>query len=83
MKSFIIQSRQSGKKIEAQMAAALLREGVEAEVTLCRLDMFSVLTSARRQHDAAKAVFSQVGSVSLDSEDVSDEELGFIAYYRF
>jgi len=79
----VIRSRQTGRTIEMKMARALLVEGVQAQVTLCRMDLFSVLTLERAAHDKAKAIFATVGGVALDSEDDTDQECGFFLYYRF
>jgi hypothetical protein len=64
------------------MVAKLRKDGISAEVTFCRDDMFSILVEDSAQFVKAKALFAQVGNVRFDSE-VRNEEIGNIAYYRF
>lgn len=70
------------KQIQRNMAAALLANGVSAEITFCRADMFSVLVDDGSQFEKAKDVMARVSNAKLDSED-RDEECGNIAYYTF
>jgi hypothetical protein len=68
-------------EIQNMMAAKLRKDGIAAEVTFCRDDMFSILVEDAAQFQQAKAIFDQVPTVRFDSEDC-DEEIGHIAYYK-
>lgn len=70
------------QNIQTMMAAKLRKDGINAEVTFCRDDMFSILVEDAAQFEKAKALFAAVASVRFDSED-RDPELGNIAYYYF
>lgn len=69
-------------ELKTMMAAKLRKDGITAEVTFCRSDMFSILVEDAAQFKRVKAIFAAVPSVRFDSED-SDEEIGHIAYYHF
>lgn len=64
------------------MAAKLRKDGINAEVTFCRDDMFSVLVEDAAQFKKVKAIFAAVPTVRFDSEE-TDKEIGHIAYYYF
>lgn len=70
------------KNIENMMTAKLKKDGITAEVTFCRADMFSILVEDLAQFERVKAIFAQVSSVQFDSED-RDAEVGNIAFYSF
>ena len=70
------------KNIENMMTAKLKKDGITAEVTFCRVDMFSILVEDLAQFERVKAIFSQVPSVQYDSQD-QDDEVGYIAFYSF
>lgn len=70
------------KNIKNQFAAELKKQGITAEVTFCRTDMFSILVDDAEQFEIAKSIISRVPGVSFDGED-RDDECGNVAFYRF
>lgn len=64
------------------MVRALQSNGVSAEITFCRANMFSVLVDDQAQFEKAKATMALVSNAKFDSEDM-DPECGNIAYYTF
>jgi hypothetical protein len=70
------------QKLQNMMASALLANGISAEITFCRANMFSVLVDNAQQFESAKGVLARVANAKFDSED-RDEECGHIAYYTF
>lgn len=68
--------------IQTKFAAEFKRNGIEAEVTFCRADMFSILVDQVEQFERAKAIVAAIPTVAFDSED-RDAELGNVAFYRF
>jgi hypothetical protein len=70
------------KSLEKLMAAKLDLEGITAEVTFCREDMFSILVEDAAQFEKAKALFALVPTARFDSE-VQDDEVGHVAYYSY
>jgi hypothetical protein len=70
------------KTIQTQMAAALAKRGIVAEVTFCRVDMVSVLVEGTEQFEAMKRVIAQVPTLAFDSED-RDPICGHIAFFKF
>jgi hypothetical protein len=70
------------KEIENNFQQALLKDGVMAEVTFCRDNMFSVLVDSIEEFIKAKGIISIVSGAIFDGEDC-DPECGNIAYYKF
>jgi hypothetical protein len=68
--------------VKKMMEAKLRRDGIAAEITFCRDDMFSVLVEDGGQFDRLKMLFGNIPSAVYDSED-RDPEIGNIAFYRF
>jgi len=71
------------KQIESKFAAQLARDGVTAEITFCHANMFSLCVMAADQFAKAKQILAKLGNAKFDSEDCSDPECGFFAYYQF
>lgn len=70
------------EKIQAGMEAELKNQGITAEITFCRTDIFSVLVDDGGQFEKAKRILAGLKVAMFDSED-HDEECGHVAYYRF
>ena len=70
------------KQIQVQMAKALEKHGITAEITFCRTNMLSVFVEAPKQYADAKAVMAQVTALTFDSEDV-EPGMGSVAFYTF
>lgn len=70
------------EKIKAGMEAELQKQGIKAEITFCRTDMFSVLVDDATQFEKAKRILAGLAVATFDSED-RDDECGHVAYYRF
>lgn len=68
--------------IQNKFADELKRNGIEAEVTFFRSDMFSILVDQTEQFERAKTIVGAIPTVAFDSE-AGDEECGHVAYYRF
>jgi hypothetical protein len=68
--------------VKKLMEAKLDKDGIAAEITFCRKDMFSVLVEDGGQFDRLKVLFGNMPSAFYDSED-RDPEIGNIAFYRF
>lgn len=68
--------------VKKLMEAKLCKDGIDAEITFCRDNMFSVLVEDNAQFDRLKVLFGNIPTAFYDSED-RDPEIGNIAYYRF
>ena len=68
--------------VKKMMEAKLSKDGIAAEITFCRSDMFSVLVEDDAQFDRLKVLFGNMPTAFYDSED-RDPEIGNIAFYHF
>lgn len=68
------------KQIASKIEQTLKSEKINAEVTFCRANMFSVFCEDAAQFCKAKQILSK--SANFDSEE-HDSELGFFAYFAF
>lgn len=68
--------------VKKMMEAKLRKDGIAAEITFCRIDMFSILVEDNRQFDRMKVLLGNIPTAFYDSED-RDPEIGNIAFYRF
>lgn len=68
--------------VKKMMEAKLAIDGIAAEITFCRSDVFSVLVDDDVQFERLKALLHKIPTATFDSED-RDPEIGNIAYYRY
>lgn len=67
--------------IKFKMEATFANEGIIAEVTFARSDMFSIFCEDATNYAKAKELMAKANQV-FDGESC-DDEIGFVAYYTF